>query len=153
MNYILSSTRDYNGVFQSVNVKLRGARGQVLSTMRSWALVLSQFDFTSTNFPEYTGENIVGSKYKSMNYSTMKSDINELVSEHSIYADVSVVIRWKQEESVNNDLARNTIIKVYDTTYSTIKQDIMQQFYYVTGKNYDDNKLCIVSMNISLKLV
>lgn len=152
MNYILSATRDYNGLFQSVNVKLKGARGQALPTMRSWASVLSQFDFTSANFPDYTGEDIVGSHYKSVNYSSMKSDVNWLISEHSILADVSAVIRWKQEESVNSDLPRNTILKVYDTTYSTVASDIKQQFYYLTGKNYDDNRLCIVNLNVSLRL-
>ena len=152
MNYILSATRDYNGLYQSVNVKLKGARGQALPTMRSWASVLSKFDFTSTNFPNYTGDEIVGSHYKSMNYSTMKSDINELIAEHQVSADVTAVIRWKQDESENNDLPRNTIIKVYDTTYTNVAEDIKTQFYYMTGKNYNDNRLCIVNLNISLKL-
>lgn len=152
MNYILSATRDYNGLYQSVNVKLRGGRGQCFPTMRSWANVLTQFDFTSTNFPEYTGESIVGSGYKSMNYSTMKSDINRAVNDSTITADVSVVIRWKEDESVNNDLPRNTILKVYETTYSTIAEDIKQEFYYLTGRNYDDNRLCVVNLNVSLKL-
>lgn len=152
MNYILSATRDYNGLYQSVNVKLKGARGQALPTLRSWANILTQFDFNSTNFPDYTGESIVGSHYKSMTYNTMKSDVNWLISEHTVTADVSVVIRWKQNDSVNNDLPRNTILKVYDTTYSTVANDIKQQFYYLTGQNYDDNRLCIVNLNISLKL-
>lgn len=152
MNYILSATRDYNGLFQSVNVKLKGARGQALPTLKTWANVLTQFDFTSTNFPDYTGENIAGSNYKSVTYNTMKSDINWLIAEHTITADVSVVIRWKEESSVSNDLPRNTILKVYDTTYANIASDIKQQFYYLTGKNYDDNRLCIVNLNISLKL-
>ena len=153
MNYILSATRDYNGLYQSVNVKLKGARGQALPTLRTWASVLSKFDFTSANFPDYTGVEIVGSHYKSMNYSTMKSDVNELIAEHQVSADVTAVIRWKQEESENNDLARNTIIKVYNTTYTNVAEDIKTQFYYMTGKNYNDNRLCIVNLNISLKLV
>ena len=152
MNYILSATRDYNGLYQSVNVKLKGVRGQALPTLRSWANILTQFDFNSTNFPDYTGESIVGSHYKSMTYNTMKSDVNWVISEHTVTADVSVVIRWKQNDSVNNDLPRNTILKVYDTTYSTVANDIKQQFYYLTGRNYDDNRLCIVNLNISLKL-
>ena len=152
MNYILSATRDYNGLYQSVNVKLKGARGQALPTMRTWASVLSKFDFTSANFPDYTGDEIVGSHYKSMNYSTMKSDINELIAEHQVSADVTAVIRWKQDESENNDLPRNTIIKVYDTTYTNVAEDIKTQFYYMTGKNYNDNRLCVVNLNISLKL-
>ena len=152
MNYILSATRDYNGLYQSVNVKLKGARGQTLPTLKTWANILAQFDFTSTNFPDYTGENIVGSHYKSMTYNTMKSDVNWLIAEHTVMADASVVIRWKEESSVSNDLPRNTILKVYDTTYANIASDIKQQFYYLTGKNYDDNRLCIVNLNISLKL-
>ena len=152
MNYILSATRDYNGLYQSVNVKLKGGRGQCLPTMRSWASILTQFDFTTANFPNYTGDSIIGSNYKSMTYSSMKSEINRSVSESSITADVSAVIRWKQYESEDSDLARNTIIKVYNTTYSTVANDIKQQFYYLTGKNYDDNRLCIVNLNISLKL-
>lgn len=153
MNYILSATRNYNGIFQSANVKMRGARGQVLPTLRTWAQVLTQFDFTSANFPDYTGETIAGSNYKSMNYSTMKSDVNWAISEHTVLGDVTVVVRWKEDRAVNVEFPRNTIIKVYDTTIDTVKADIMQQFYYTVGKSYDDNKLCIVSMNISLKLV
>ena len=152
MNYILSATRDYNGLYQSVNVKLKGARGQALPTMRTWASVIGKFDFTTTNFPDYTGDEIVGSHYKSMNYSTMKSDINWLIAEHQVSADVTAVIRWKQDESENNDLPRNTIIKVYDTTYTNVAEDIKTQFYYITGKNYNDNRLCVVNLNISLKL-
>lgn len=152
MNYILSATRDYNGLYQSVNVKLKGATGQALSTLRTWANILTQFDFTSANFPNYTGENIVGSNYKSMTYNTMKSDVNWEIAGHQIVADISLVIRWKEESSVNNDLPRNIILKVYNTTYTNAPNDIKRQFYNLTGRNYDDNRLCIVNLNVSLKL-
>lgn len=132
---------------------MRGARGQQFPLMRTWALILSQFDFTSENFPDYTGDSIVGTEYKSMNFVTHKSEINLLPSEHSVLADVCAVVKWKEERSVDGDAPRSTIIKVFDVGYNDVVSAIKSEYTRVTAKNYDDNRLCIVSLNINLKIV
>lgn len=153
MNYILTTSRNYNGFFQNVCVKMRGARGQQFPAMRTWALILTQFDFTSENFPNYTGDSIVGTEYKSMNFVTHKSEINLLPSEHTVLADVCAVVKWKEERSVDGDAPRSTIIKVFDVGYNDVVSAIKSEYTRVTAKNYDDNRLCIVSLNINLKIV
>lgn len=147
MNYILNCTREYNGEFQSVIVKLRGVSsgsysGQRYLSMRSWAEKIADFDFTGITGGEFKSENLV------VNESLRNSNSN------SAFADVSAIIKWKKEESVVNDLPRNTTVRVKNTTNESIVSALKSKFTEITGTTYDnDNRLVITNLVIDLKPV
>lgn len=143
MNYIFTATRNYAGHFQSVNIRLYNGNGNMFPTLRTWALLLSNFDYN------YGGESIVGSNYKSQNYVASESEIN--ISDGTITGDVSVVICWGEESSVNQDSPRTTIIKIKDVSYNNVVSRILDEFREVTGKIFEQNKKFYIScMNVRL---
>ena len=143
MNYILTATREYAGHFQSVNIRVSNGTGNMFPTMRTWALLLENFDYN------YGGETITGGKYKSMNYITKESALN---FSGGITGNATVVIRWSEESSVNQDSPRSTIIKVEDITYNNFVEKVLEKFQAVTGKIFSQNKkFYIACLGIRLK--
>lgn len=144
MNYILTATRNYNGHFQSVNVRLANGKDNMFPTMRTWAILLSEFDYN------YGGESITGSGYKSMNYVTKESELNY---EGNIAGNATVTIIWSEENSVNQDSPRSSIIRVENITYSNFVDKVLEKFEEVTGKVFKQNKkFYIACLNIRLKV-
>lgn len=140
MNYILSCTRQYNGEFQSIVVKMRGVSGERFTTMRSWALRIAQFDFTG----------ITGNQFKSENFVSNESLKN--VNASSFYADVNAIVKWKKGDAVDNDLPRNIIVRLNNTSYNNVVSDFKAKFEEITGTAYDsDNKLVITNFVVDLK--
>lgn len=143
MNYILTATREYAGHFQSVNIRLNNGTGDMFPTMRTWALLLADFDYN------YGGETITGGKYKSVNYITRESDLN---FSEGITGNATVAIKWSEESSVNQDSPRSTIIKVEDITYNNFVSKVLEKFQAVTGKAFSQNKkFYIACLGIRLK--
>lgn len=143
MNYILTATREYAGHFQSVNIRVNNGMGDMFPTMRTWALLLENFDYN------YGGETITGGKYKSMNYITKESALN---FSGGLTGNATVVIRWSEESSVNQDSPRSTIIKVEDITYTNFVDKVLEKFQAVTGKGFSQNKkFYIACLGIRLK--
>lgn len=113
-------------------------------TMRTWAILLSEFDYN------YGGESITGSGYKSMNYVTKESELNY---EGNITGSATVTIIWSEENSVNQDSPRSSIIKVDNITYSNFVDKVLEKFEEVTGKVFKQNKKFYVAcLNIRLKV-
>lgn len=141
MNYLLTATMENNGDFQSVIVKLKGARGQMFPQMRSWALALRDTALSGQT----------EAQFKSMNYTTKPSEINELLYPDNMNADIRFVIKWREDNSVNNDFGRSTIIKVENTNKTDFVNDMKAKWLEVTGSAYDDTKLFVSNMVVELK--
>ena len=141
MNYILSATRKIDNFPQSVIVKLKGGTGQMFTTMRSYALLIRDFDLNGQS----------GSKFKSMNYSTMPSIVN-----NSTITEINVkaIIKFNEPNAIDNDTPRATIVNIKNVASSGVLVDAVKaQFTAVTGKAYEDTRLYVSNMIISLSAI
>lgn len=141
MNYILSATRKIDNFPQSVIVKLKGGKGQMFTTMRSYALLIRDFDQNGQS----------GSRFKSMNYSTMPSVIN-----NSTITEINVkaIIKFNEPNSIDNDTPRATVVNVKNVSaISALVDAVKAQFTAVTGKAFNDTRLFVSNMIISLSAV
>jgi hypothetical protein len=84
-----------------------------------------------------------------VNYITRESDLN---FNKGIIGNATVVIKWSEEKSVNQDSPRSTIIKVEDITYTNFVDKVLEKFQAVTGKVFSqDKKFYIACLGIRLK--
>lgn len=137
MNYILTVHRQLDDVPQSVLVKLKGSRGQQFPAMRSWAAKINDFDIT--------GQTATGNI--SENFSTMNSAINNL---DIVSVTAKAVIIYKEDNPIDNDYPRSTVVSVAGATESSLVSDIKAQYTRVTGKEGWNNKLYVAALTITL---
>lgn len=141
MNYILTATRKIDNFPQSIIVKLKGGTGQMFTTMRSYALLIRDFDLNGQS----------GSRFKSMNYSTMPSIIN-----NSTITEINVkaIIKFNEPNAIDNDTPRATVVSIKNVASSSaLVNAVKAQFTAVTGKAYEDTRLYVSNMIISLSAI
>lgn len=86
-----------------------------------------------------------------MNYSTMPSVIN-----NSTITEINVkaIIKFNEPNSIDNDTPRATVVNVKNVSASSALVDaVKSQFTAVTGKAFNDTRLFVSNMIISLSAV